>query len=139
MSVQTVANAGTTETIQEFFTRFGAGDLTALLDLFTDEVDWNVAGSATVPWTGRRSTKDELAAFFQSAGEEVEATERFEVDRIVADGDTGIALGRFIHVIRRTGKKFSSEFALHIAVADGRIRLYHMFEDGHAAAEAFAA
>ncbi|MFE4862276.1 nuclear transport factor 2 family protein [Streptomyces sp. NPDC056670] len=137
MSVQTIA--GTTETIQEFFTRFGAGDLTALLDLFTDEVDWNVPGSATVPWTGRRTTKEELTAFFVSAGEEVETTERFEVDSIVAEGDTGVALGRFIHVIRRTGKKFSSEFALHIAVADGRIRLYHMFEDGAAAAEAFAA
>lgn len=133
------AFAGTTETIQEFFARFGAGDLPALLELFTEEVDWNVPGADTVPWTGRRSTKDELTAFFVSAGEEVEATEQFEVDRIVAEGDTGVAIGRFTHVIRRTGKRFSSEFALHIAVVDGRIRLYHMFEDGHAAAEAFAA
>ena len=130
---------GTAETIQEFFTRFGAGDLPKLLDLFTDEVDFNVPGAASVPWTGRRSTKAELEQFFVTAGQEVAATEQFEVDRVIADGDTGLALGRFTHVIARTGKKFHSEFALHIAVADGRIRLYHMFEDGHAAAEAFAA
>jgi ketosteroid isomerase-like protein len=129
----------TTETVQEFFTRFGAGDLDALLALFAEEVDWDVPGAASVPWTGRRSTPEELRAFFLTAAQEVELTEEFAVDRIVADGPAGIAVGRFTHVIKRTGKRFSSPFALHVEVEDGLIRLYHMHEDSHAAAEAFAA
>lgn len=132
-------SSSTADIVQEFFTRFGSGDVDALLALFTDEVDWNVPGAAGVPWTGRRSNKAELKEFFAVAAQEVAATEEFAVDGIVADGDTAVALGRFTHVIGRTGKRFHSEFALHIAVVDGRIRLYHMFEDGCAAAEAFAA
>lgn len=125
------------EVVHEFFTRFGAGDGDALLDLFAEEVDWNVPGSPAVPWTGRRSTKAQLAQFFAIAAAQVERTESFEVHRVLADGDHAVALGGFAHVIRATGKTFRSDFALHIEIADGRIRLYHMFEDGHAAAEAF--
>ena len=125
------------EVVQEFFTRFGAGDGDALLDLFAEDVDWNVPGSPAVPWTGRRSTKAQLAQFFAAAAAEVERTESFDVERVLAEGDHAVALGAFAHVIRATGKTFRSDFALHIKVADGRIRLYHMFEDGQAAAEAF--
>ncbi|WP_308011877.1 nuclear transport factor 2 family protein [Actinacidiphila acidipaludis] len=133
------ADSSPTEIVQGFFTAFGSGDLDSLLALFADEVDWDVPGAPSVPWTGRRTTKAELAEFFAVAGQEVAATEEFAVDTVVAQGVTAVALGRFTHVIRRTGKKFSSQFALHVTVADGRITLYHMFEDGHAAAEAFAA
>lgn len=132
-------SASTTETIQEFFTRFGAGDLERLLDLFAEEVDWDVPGAASVPWTGRRSNREELRAFFVAAAEEVEATEEFAVERIIVEGGAGVAVGRFTHVIKRTGKRFNSPFALHIEAEDGLIRLYHMHEDSHGAAEAFAA
>lgn len=125
------------DALQEFFTRFGAGDGEALLDLFAEEVDWNVPGSPAVPWTGARRTKAEVAAFFGIAAAEVERTESFTVDRVLADGDHAVALGAFTHVIGSTGKPFHSEFALHITVADGLITGYRMFEDGHGAAEAF--
>ena len=125
------------DALQEFFTRFGAGDGDALLDLFAEDVDWNVPGSPTVPWTGRRSTKAQLADFFAAAAANVERTESFDVEQVLVEGDHAVALGSFVHVIRGTGKAFRSDFALHIEVADGRIRLYHMFEDALAAAEAF--
>jgi len=125
------------DTLNEFFTRFGAGDGEALLDLFADEVDWNVPGSPAVPWTGARRTKAEIAEFFGIAAAEVERTESFTVDHVLADGEHAVALGAFTHVIRATGKPFHSDFALHITVADGLIRRYHMFEDGYAAAGAF--
>jgi uncharacterized protein len=125
------------DALTEFFTRFGAGDGDALLALFADEVDWNVPGSPAVPWTGRRAAKTEVAEFFGIAAAEVERTESFTVDRVLADGDHAVALGSFTHVIRSTGKPFSSAYALHIGLTDGLISSYHMFEDSHAAAGAF--
>lgn len=133
-----VATAGAAELLQEFFARFGAGDRAAVLELFTDETDWNVAGSPSVPWTGRRRTRAEIDAFLGHAYSLVD-TEAFAVDRVLADGDDAVAFGSFAHRVKATGKLFSSAFALHIAVSGGRIRLYHMFEDSHAADEAFTA
>jgi ketosteroid isomerase-like protein len=134
---ETATALGAIEAAQEFFTRFGAGDRAALLELFADEVDWDVPGSADVPWTGRRTTKAQIDAFFATAAEELAATEEFIVEEVLGDTRNAVALGRFTHVISSTGKRFSSRFALHIAVLDGEIRRYHMFEDSHAAAEAF--
>lgn len=132
----TTRTLGTTETIKEFFHRFSTGDRTAIVDLFADEVDWNVAGADSVPWTGRRSTKPEIDAFLSTVYQEVE-TKDFAVDYIIAEGEHGVALGSFMHVVRRTGKSFSCGFALHVTVTNGHIHGYHMFEDSYAVAEAF--
>ncbi|HEX3781641.1 MAG TPA: nuclear transport factor 2 family protein [Pseudonocardiaceae bacterium] len=127
----------TKDTITEFFTRFGAGDRDGMLALFAEDTDFLVAGSATVPWTGRREGAVGIRAFIDSVCDDVE-TKRFDIDTIVVDGDDGVVLGSFAHLVLRTGRIFTGPFALHIAVRDGRIRVYHMFEDSHAASIAFA-
>lgn len=129
----------TEQAINEFFTCFGTGDHEGVLAVLTDDVDWDVPGAPTVPWTGKRTTKDEVAGFLSACATEVAATERFDVYRTLVDGANAVVLGAFTHVIRGTGKKFASEFALHVTVTDGLISTYHMFENGVAAAEAFAA
>ncbi|WP_327068081.1 nuclear transport factor 2 family protein [Kitasatospora sp. NBC_01250] len=128
----------TAETLNEFFTRFGGGDRKGVLELFTETTDWNVPGSPVVPWTGRRSTREEIDTFIGHAYELV-STEAFAVEQVVVDGEHAIALGSFTHLVKATGKRFVSDFALHVRVVDGTLRLYHMFEDSAAAAEAFTA
>lgn len=119
-----------------FLTRLGAGDGAGVLDLFADTVDWSVPGAAIVPWVGTRSDKMEIKAFFDVLGREL-TPEAFATDRIVVDGDSAVVLGSFSYGVIRTGKSFASSFALHIGVSDGRIDLYHMYEDSFAIAEAF--
>jgi uncharacterized protein len=131
----TATLSSTQDIIEAFFTRFGAGDAEAVLDLFADEVDFNVAGAYFVPWTGPRTDKAGVAEFLAAAAA-VEPQE-FAVERILADGGTGVALGRFTHRVLATGKTFSSRFALHVTVEGGLITRYHMFEDSYAIAEAF--
>jgi uncharacterized protein len=123
---------------EAFFARFGAGDLPGLVALFADESDHHVQGSAVIPWVGRRSTREEVRAFFDQI---VAATtpERFEVDQILADGADSVSLGRFALRVNATGKVFESDFALRLTVADGRIIRYQMFEDSHALVEAYVA
>ncbi len=131
----TTTLASTKDIIEAFFARFGAGDADGVLELFADEVDFNVAGAYFVPWTGPRTDKAGVGEFLAAAAA-VEPQE-FAVERILADGGVGVALGHFTHKVVATGRTFSSRFALHVTVDGGLITRYHMFEDSYAIAEAF--
>ncbi|MFI9012122.1 nuclear transport factor 2 family protein [Actinosynnema sp. NPDC053489] len=124
--------------VRRFFAAFGSGDRPALLDLLADDFTWDVAGSDTVPWTGRRTTRAEVEAFLDAATTGV-VTEQFDVDHVLGDDERAFATGSFTHLITATGKRFHSRFALYVEVSDDRITRYSMHEDSHAAAEAFRA
>jgi ketosteroid isomerase-like protein len=127
----------TAATIQEFFTRFGSGDRPGMLELFSADVDFVVAGAEDiVPWTGSRSSLDDVSEFLRIALEDI-STEKFDIAKILVDGEDGVVLGEFAHRINSTGKVFASRFALHVQVRDGLITKYHMFEDSYRAAIAW--
>jgi ketosteroid isomerase-like protein len=129
----------TKDTVDAFFAGFGAGDLPATLELFTDRVDFRVSGDSRVPWTGERSSKDEIKEFFGMFGTLLTAPESFEITgTIVQDGDA-VVLADCVFGVVETGKKFHNRYALHFGVEDGRITRYHMYEDSFAIAEAFRA
>lgn len=135
----TATQSTTRETVDAFFTRFGAGDLPALLDLFAEQVDFNVAGAPNVPWAGRRSNKQEIAEFFGLFGKYLTSAEEFALSTTVIDGEHAIATGRCVFGVLSTGKKFTNEFALHFTVTAGKIVRYHMYENSHAISAAFTA
>ncbi|TDU04085.1 hypothetical protein EDD99_2539 [Streptomyces sp. 846.5] len=129
----------TNDTIDAFFENFGAGNLPALLDLFADTVDFNVAGAPNIPWAGRRSGRAEIAEFFGLFGEVLTPAESFAVNGRLVDGADGVVFATCVFGVLATGKKFTNSYALHVTVTDGRIVRYHMYEDSYAIAEAFAA
>ncbi|MBB2910808.1 hypothetical protein FHS43_002071 [Streptosporangium becharense] len=133
----TTAPQTTREIVDAFFARFGEGDLPGLLDLFADRVDFSVAGAPNVPWTGARSTKDEIAEFFTLLGKELTPAEEFSVDATVVDGGHAVVTGRSRFGVVSTGKTFTNPFALHFTVADAKITGYRMYEDSHAIGVAF--
>jgi ketosteroid isomerase-like protein len=127
----------TATVVDSFFTRFGAGDMPGVLDLFTDTIDFAVNGAPNVPWSGGRSTRAELAEFFASFGQVLTASEEFTITTKVIDGDNAVALGRNKFGVLATGKKFTNDFALHFTVQHGKITGYHMYEDSYAISTAF--
>ncbi|MFJ3786700.1 nuclear transport factor 2 family protein [Streptomyces sp. NPDC090093] len=129
----------TLRTVDAFFERFGAGDLPGLLELFADTVDFDVPGSPDVPWTGARSGRGEIAGFFTVLGAALTPPEEFTVTATVVDGVHAVVTGRSRFGVVATGKTFTNPFALHFTVVDGKITGYHMHEDSHAIAAAFAA
>ena len=57
------------KTIAQVYEAFGRGDVAAILDAVTDDVDWAAeASSAAAPWYGARHGKDAVAAFFEAFG-----------------------------------------------------------------------
>jgi len=53
------------KTIQAVYEAFGRGDVAAILDAVTDDVDWaSEASSTEVPWWGVRNGKEQVTDFF---------------------------------------------------------------------------
>jgi ketosteroid isomerase-like protein len=127
----------TAATVDAFFERFASGDLPGLLGLFADQVDFRVAGSPNVPWTGTRSTRQEISAFFETFPKVLTAPKGFTLNARLVDGEHAVVLAESVFGVLATGKTFTNAYALHFSVVDGQITRYHMYEDSYAIAEAF--
>jgi ketosteroid isomerase-like protein len=64
------------ETIKAIYEAFGRGDVAAILDACTDDVDWatDAAGDAA-PWWGQRNGKEAVTGFFEGIGQTGPVTE----------------------------------------------------------------
>ncbi|WBU58502.1 nuclear transport factor 2 family protein [Paracoccus sediminicola] len=87
------------------------------------------------PMHGTFTGHDGAAAFFAGFAEVLEPG---DFDVIAAFGDeTHAALyGTLAHTVRATGRPFVSDWALITRVEDGKIALYHFYEDTEALTEA---
>ncbi|WP_405577970.1 nuclear transport factor 2 family protein [Streptomyces sp. NBC_01190] len=123
--------------IEDFFRLLGAGEIEKAIEELAEPLDWFTPGSTDlIPWMGRRTTHEEVRDFFRQATGNM-TTEKFEIHRILVDGEFAVALGHFQYRIDATGRSFASDFALELRVVDGLITRYHMHEDSYAIALAF--
>ena len=76
--------------VQQAYEAYGRRDVPAILELVALEVDWEFVGSASLPYAGRRQTRDEVADFFAMLAR----TEDFHVfeprEFIEADGNVTV-------------------------------------------------
>jgi len=117
------------KTITQVYEAFGRGDVAAILDSVTDDVDWGAeAASAGAPWHGVRHGKDEVAAFFAEFGSTMEVEEFTPVSFAANDTDV-LTVVRFRSRSRGTGK--AAEMNLHhfFRFRDGKIAYYRGTED----------
>jgi len=135
----TTATDTTQAILQELLGRLARFEPAPVAELFADTVDWDVPGDERVPWTGRRSTRDEVEAYFESLWSLCDTSQTDnEVSHVLVDGADAVVLGAFTQTIRATGRRFTTPVAVHITVDDGRITRLHLYEDSHAVARAYA-
>lgn len=133
-----VADA-TRAVVQEFLAARVAGDITRLVALFADEVDWLLAENPAVPWIRPRSTATECAAQLTELMEHtVPEDARASVDNFLVDGTDAVLMGHVSGTVRATGKSFEGPFALRLTVEDGRITRHHLYENSLSIGEACA-
>ncbi|MFE9812843.1 nuclear transport factor 2 family protein [Streptomyces sp. NPDC005227] len=130
--------AGTVQdTISRFLALLAAGDAEGLADLFADDIDWFVPGDSSLPWTGARSRREEVSAYFRTLWPVfIEGASESEIGHILVDGDEAALFGRFTHTVKSTGRRFTTPVAFHLTVRDGRIERLHLFEDTLTVAQA---
>jgi len=123
-----------------FVERLGEQDQDGIQELFALEIDWHVPGSDALPWTGRRTRREEVAPYFTTMWPVyVHGKSKVVLERmIVEDGDV-MLLGTFTHTILANGQEFTTPSAMHLQVEDGEIVRMHLYEDTLTVDQAFNA
>ena len=119
------------EIVQDFFNAFSAGDFNGIINSFHDHctiVAVRNAQRTDGEIYGRYDGKDGAKAFLSNLGKTFD-TKAFSIENIVGEGNVSFANGKFTHVIKSTGKSFSSDWALMCILQDGKILEYHFYED----------
>jgi ketosteroid isomerase-like protein len=141
MTTQSNEQLGTrtnVEVVQETYEAVGRGDIPALLDLLTDDVEWTFQGPSVIPFAGTRRGREGVAEFFSLVGGNLEF-EQFEPREFVAQGDTVVVLGFERSRIKLTGRTFEQEWAHVYKLRDGKVAEFLALEDTAAHAVAFNA
>ena len=126
------------EVVQETYEALGRGDIPALLDLLTDDVEWALQGPSVIPFAGTRYGREGVAEFFSLVGENLEFQE-FEPREFVAQGDTVVVLGFERSLVKPTGRTFEQEWAHVYTLRDGKVAEFLALEDTAAHAVALEA
>ena len=117
------------KTITQVYEAFGRGDVAAILDAVTDDVDWAAeAASSAAPWYGVRHGRDAVAAFFSDFGSTMEVEEFTPVSFAANDTDV-LTLVRFRARSRSTGKTAEMNLHHYFKFRDGKIAYYRGSED----------
>ena len=124
------------EVVQETYEAVGRGDIPALLDLLTDDVEWTFQGPSLIPFAGTRRGREGVAEFFSLVGENL-VFEQFEPREFVAQGDTVVVLGFERSLIKATGRTFEQEWAHAYKLRDGKVAKFLALEDTAAHIVAF--
>ena len=117
------------KTIAQVYEAFGRGDVAAILDAVTDDVDWAAEASSTAaPWYGVRRGKDAVARFFTDFGSAMEV-EEFTPLTFAANETDVLTVVRCRTTSRRTGKSTAMDLHHLFRFRDGKIAYYRGTED----------
>ncbi|MBF9239304.1 nuclear transport factor 2 family protein [Hymenobacter sp. BT683] len=126
-----------TQTVQEGYDLFVKGDISNLLNLYTEDIEFIYPGMASlVPYAGVFRGKEEVAKFFAKVSEAIDF-ERFEVQECIAQGDAVVALGYSKGHVRSTGQPEEEEWAHVLRMRDGKVAHFQAYTDTAAVAQAF--
>jgi ketosteroid isomerase-like protein len=125
---------------KKFVERLGKHDPDGIQELFAEEIDWHVPGSDALPWTGRRTRREEVAPYFTTMWSHfAHGRSKAVLERIIVDGGDVVLLAVFTHTVEANGKEFTTPTAIHLTVEGDRIVRMHLYEDTLTVAEAINA
>ncbi|MFI6085784.1 nuclear transport factor 2 family protein [Streptomyces sp. NPDC051217] len=123
---------------ERFLDRLGHQDQDGIQKLFAADIDWHVPGSTALPWTGRRTRREEVAPYFTTMWPHfAPGRSQVTLERVIVDGGDVVLLGNFTHTVTANGKEFTTPSAMHLVVEDGQIVRLHLYEDTLIVAQAF--
>ena len=125
-----------TQIVISGYEKFKTGDIEGLLNLFADDIRWEVREIENAPFAGSRSGKQAVGEFFgQLAG--AEDITRFEPLEFIAQGDKVVVLGDSAATVKATGRSYETDWVHVFHLRDGKIHEFQEFFDNAAATKAF--
>ncbi len=122
--------------VQQIYEAVGRGDVPAILDRVTDDVDWAAeAASHAAPWYGQRTGKAGVASFFRDLAGSIEITE-FTPHGFAAGDDHVHLLVRWTYRSLATGLQASMTMHHYWGIRDGKVERFRGSEDTEQTARA---
>ena len=122
--------------VQRIYGSFQDGDIPAMLDSLSEDVQWVTAEIEGVPTVGNRHGREQVGQFFQTLSDTQEVRQ-FELREFVAQDDKVIALGHYAWHVKATGREWESDFAHVCSVRDGKVTRFQEYTDTAALGDAF--
>lgn len=122
--------------VKKGYETFLRGDIAALLELFADDIEWELDSNDAVPFTGLRRGKEGVAEFFRLIDEHQHPLQ-FEPREFIAQGDKVVALGHYAWSVKSTDRNYESDFAEVFTIRDGKIARFREFANTLAADAAY--
>jgi ketosteroid isomerase-like protein len=120
------------QTVAAAYQAFMQGDLDGVLDHLGDDIAWNAEGPADgQPLYGLKIGKDEVRQWFmdQSGLGTIELSNMEFIEQDDAPGAGTVVVLGFQHAHYASGGEFSGMFIHFFRIIDGKIRIWHGFED----------
>lgn len=125
--------------IREIYDAVGRGDVAAILDRVTDDVDWSAeAAGHAAPWHGPRPGKAGVASFFSDLANSIEISEFTPHSFAAGENDIHL-LVRFTFKSILTGREASMSMHHYWRIRDGKVDYFRGSEDTEQTARVFAA
>jgi ketosteroid isomerase-like protein len=125
-----------TELVQRIYGSFRDGDIPAMLDSMSEDVQWVTAEIEGVPVGGTWRGREQVGEFFRILSETQEPRQ-LELREYVAQDDRVVTLGHYAWHVKATGKVWESDFAHVVSVRDGKVRRFQEYTDTAALGAAF--
>lgn len=123
-----------TEILRSAYDAFAAGDVAAVLAVFSDDIAWHISGRS--PLAGEYTGHEEILGFFEDLGARSDGTFSLDVHDILDNGaDTAAVL--VTEQARRDDAQLNVE-AVHVwRFTDGKATRFQAFMADEYAADAF--
>jgi uncharacterized protein len=116
------------KTVKGIYDAFGRGDVDAIVDQLTDDVDWAVEPNGSAPWNGLRRGTAQVAEFFTALGENVEVTEFAPLAFASNEADVMVVI-RYAVRVPTTGKSGTMDLHHWWRFRDGKVCFVRGTED----------
>jgi ketosteroid isomerase-like protein len=128
----------TQQVLNGFFQGTASNDTEAIAVFLAEDIDFYIAESPYMPWTGKKNGKQQvITALQQLISAHHTAEDDFEMDHIFIDDTEAAVFGKAGRTVKATGKKFKEPFVMRFTVKDGLITKLLMLEDSHQIEKAF--
>jgi ketosteroid isomerase-like protein len=115
-------------TMKQTYADFQKGNISAVLNSFTQDGEYISPGGPEVPLSGVYSGKEEIEGFFRNLSAVAQFTQ-FEPQEYIAKGDKVVSRGFEQGLSKLSGMEFSSEWAAIAIFSGGKISRFQFFED----------
>lgn len=130
-----------TNTVQDLYAEFGRGDVTAILNRLSDDVDWDNSrvASRECPWNGNFQGKSEVPDFFKAVGDSLEFSV-FNPHGFLETGNQVAVLLRIESTLKKNGRPLKND-AVHVWTFNpqGQVASYRHYNDTAMELEAWRA